>query len=147
MEISTWLMHLFSLVDRSDHSNQNRKPKYMNNYNQSHSEALQGVLHGSRGRASLGAASNRRSASLLDCASNCAAVFRHKITSALTTEFAETLSPRFVRQVVNEADALASTTPYRGLLFPLLAEEKARTASAWATRQQRLLQQTIQFGA
>jgi len=133
------------VVDRSD--NINKTAHNMNNNNQSRLDGHANATKTHRGRFPVRTSDNPGSRPRLGGASTCANNLRHNITSALTTEFTGKLDARFVQQVVNEADALASTTPYRGLLFPLLAEEKVRAAAAWASRQQRLLQQSIQFGA
>ena len=68
---------------------------------------------------------------------------KEQIAAELTNEFARVLSPQLVRQVVNEADSLAATTPFPALLLPALAEEKVRTASAWAARQEVIYDQTL----
>ena len=41
-----------------------------------------------------------------------------------------------LRLALNEAEALAWQTPYPHLVFPDLAEEKARAVAAWSARQQ-----------
>jgi len=63
---------------------------------------------------------------------------KDRIAAELANEFASVLSPRLVRQVVNEAGSLAATTPFPALLLPALAAEKVRSASAWAARQERI---------
>jgi hypothetical protein len=65
---------------------------------------------------------------------------KETITSDLASRFAGTLRPEFVRQVVNEADALAATTGFPALFLPTLAEEKVEFASEWQARQ-RLIQE------
>ena len=69
------------------------------------------------------------------------------IAAELANEFASELGPELVRQVVNEADSLATTTPFPALLFPALAEEKVRNASAWAARQETIRDQTLVLAA
>ncbi len=66
---------------------------------------------------------------------------KDRVADQLAGEF-RSLSPRFVRQVVNEADSLAATTAFPALLFPALAEERVRNASDWAARQQLIRDQT-----
>jgi hypothetical protein len=46
-----------------------------------------------------------------------------------------------LRLTLNEAEALAWQTPFPDLLFPLLAEEKARALEQWTTHQ-RAVQRT-----
>jgi len=72
---------------------------------------------------------------------------RDQVAAELINEFARVLSPRLVRQVVNEANSLAATTPFPALLLPALAEEKVRNASAWAARQQLIHVQTLALAA
>src|SRR5262245_41284812 len=57
------------------------------------------------------------------------AVLKERVAAALERDFATTIGPRFVRQIVNEATALAATTSFPALVLPALAEEKARNAS------------------
>src|ERR1700755_2093504 len=59
------------------------------------------------------------------------AEIKDRIASELANQF-NTLSAQRIRQMVNEADSLAATTPFPALLLPVLAEEKVRSASAWA---------------
>ena len=66
---------------------------------------------------------------------------KERIAADLAEEFAGALDARLVRQILNEADSLAATTPFPALLFPALAEEKV--ASAWAARQQMTREQTL----
>src|SRR5690349_8226503 len=61
---------------------------------------------------------------------------KEQIAANLASEFAGALNSKLIRQVINEADALAATTPFPALFLPTLAEEKLRNASAWAARQQ-----------
>ena len=50
-----------------------------------------------------------------------------------------------LRRAANEAAALAWVTPYPLLVFPILFEEKARAAAAYARRQKQVREQTAQF--
>lgn len=69
-------------------------------------------------------------------------MLKEQITADLAKEFAGTLHSKLIQQVINEADALAATTPFPALLLPALAEEKVRKASAWVVRQQAIREQT-----
>src|SRR5687767_10272039 len=60
---------------------------------------------------------------------------KERVTANLALEFAGVLNPGAVRRVVNEADALASITPFPALFLPTLAEEKAQNALEWENRQ------------
>src|ERR1041385_8406806 len=53
---------------------------------------------------------------------------KERVAASLAGEFSA-LDSRWIRQVVNEADSLAATTPFPALLLPVLAEEKARSAA------------------
>jgi hypothetical protein len=72
---------------------------------------------------------------------------KERIAAKLEDEFAGTLGSRMIRQIVTEAEALAATTPYPALLFPALAEEKTRTASNWAVRQQTIRNRSLTLAA
>jgi hypothetical protein len=50
-----------------------------------------------------------------------------------------------LRRAANEAAALAWLTPYPVLVYPLLFEEKARTAALYARRQRQVKTRTAQF--
>lgn len=80
-----------------------------------------------------------------ECSQKLAAL-KDRVVSDLTTQFGA-LNSGLVRQVVNEADSLAATTPFPSLFLPVLAEEKVRAASAWATRQQLIREQTLVLAA
>ena len=75
------------------------------------------------------------------------AALKKRVTASLEEEFAAIIGTRFIRQVVNEAAALAATTSFPALLLPALAEEKARKASQWATRQQAVRHQAFTLAA
>jgi len=75
------------------------------------------------------------------------AALKERITASLEEEFAAIIGTRFIRQVVNEAAAVVATTSFPVLLLPALAEEKARKASQWATRQQAIRQQAFTLAA
>jgi len=50
--------------------------------------------------------------------------------------------PRLLRQVLNEAEAIAWQTGFPQLVFPSLALEKARAAAIWENRQRTMRQPT-----
>jgi hypothetical protein len=58
----------------------------------------------------------------------------------LTAETLDSVPQRLVRQAVNEAEALAWSTPYPLLFLPELAQEKVQSARQWSRRQQQILQ-------
>jgi hypothetical protein len=64
---------------------------------------------------------------------------QEKLANELALRYA-TVRPQFVRQVVNEAAALAASAGFADLFLPVLAEEKVNFASNWQTRQ-RLIQE------
>src|SRR5262245_37942687 len=72
---------------------------------------------------------------------------KERVAAHLEQEFSGTIGTQFIRQIVNEATALAATTGYPALLLPTLAEEKAQTASAWAARQRVIRDQTLTLAA
>jgi len=74
------------------------------------------------------------------------AELKDRVAADLANQFG-TLNARLVRQVVNEADSLAATTPFPSLFLPVLAEEKVRAASRWAARQQSIHEQTLMLAA
>ena len=80
-----------------------------------------------------------------ECSQKLAAL-KDRLAVDLANQFG-TLNARLVRQVVNEADSLAATTPFPTLLLPVLAEEKVRNVSHWAARQQLIREQTLVLAA
>jgi hypothetical protein len=64
---------------------------------------------------------------------------QERLANELALRYA-TVRPQFVRQVVNEAAALAASAGFADLFLPVLAEEKVNLASKWQTRQ-RLIQE------
>jgi hypothetical protein len=60
------------------------------------------------------------------------------ILSEMSFRFAGKLSPEMIRLAVNEADAIAASTPFPTLFLPVLAEEKVRFAEQWHAKQQRI---------
>jgi hypothetical protein len=69
---------------------------------------------------------------------------KSSLVRTLADEYAQ-VSFRLVRQAVNEAHALAATTPVPLLVLPALAEEKVRTAAAWSVRQHAILHDHQQY--
>ena len=57
----------------------------------------------------------------------------------------KTQAPRILQLTLNEAEAVAWESGFPHLIFPLLAEEKARKAAAWIERQQAVREQTGVF--
>lgn len=59
------------------------------------------------------------------------------VRTKIEQEFSELQksSPRVFRLAINEAEAVAWETGLAHLVFPVLAEEKARALSAWQSRQ------------
>jgi hypothetical protein len=53
----------------------------------------------------------------------------------LAAEFGDVLDATKIQQVVNEADALATFTPFPALFFPTLAQEKALAVINWQGKQ------------
>ena len=80
-----------------------------------------------------------------ECSQKLAAL-KDRVASDLAGQFGA-LNSSLVRQVVNEADSLAATTPFPSLFLPVLAEEKVRAASQWAARQQLIHEQTLVLAA
>jgi hypothetical protein len=70
---------------------------------------------------------------------------RDRVTKNLASEFAGVLNSTALRQVVNEADALAATTGFPALFLPTLAQEKAYRAVEWETRQRLIRSRAISF--
>ena len=74
-------------------------------------------------------------------------LLKSKVAANLASEFEGLIGSETLRQVVNEADALAAMTPFPALFLPTLAEEKARAASIWQARQQSILNHTTTLAA
>lgn len=84
---------------------------------------------------------------VLVAGSNKLAALKARLTSELAAEAAGMLSAQAVKFAVNEADSLASTTPFPALFLPALAEEKVQNALAWQARQQAIREHTLAFAA
>jgi hypothetical protein len=69
------------------------------------------------------------------------------ITANLAEEFAGVLRLETTRQVVNEADALAASTPFPALFLPALAEEKVVFATRWQNKQRRNYDHSLPLAA
>jgi hypothetical protein len=67
-----------------------------------------------------------------------------EVKSAVLRECGDCLRPhdRLFRGALIEAEALAWQTPYPGLLFPVLAQEKAQAVRNWLARQQDIRQKS-----
>lgn len=76
------------------------------------------------------------------------AEYREQIVAGLLSEAVDLTPPALVEQAVNEADALASLTPFPALFLPALVEEKIAQVRAWNERQRRLLAESeVSFAA
>jgi len=60
---------------------------------------------------------------------------KENIKNRLQAEFGNVLDAAKIQQVVNEADALATYTPFPALFLPTLAEEKALAVVTWQGKQ------------
>jgi hypothetical protein len=67
------------------------------------------------------------------------------VTRQLAAEYSNSVPATLLRQAVQEADALAATTPFPDLFLPVLAEEKVRSASLWSERQKQIHRETMAF--
>ena len=63
-----------------------------------------------------------------------------QLINKLTAEAQDSVPQRLVQQAVNEAEALAWSTPYPLLFLPELAQEKVQSARQWSRRQQEIYQ-------
>ena len=68
---------------------------------------------------------------------------KERVVAELSSRFEGMLDEHRLRQVINEADALAATTPFPALLLPTLAEEKVRAAADWQARQRELFERSL----
>lgn len=68
-----------------------------------------------------------------------------KARAAILTQFRGLIADheQALRLALNEAEALAWETPFPQLVFPDLAEEKARAVEAWSLHQRRVQEQTL----
>ena len=60
---------------------------------------------------------------------------RDHVKLLLANEFGDVLDVVKIQQLVNEADALATFTPFPSLFLPSLAQEKALAAVTWQGKQ------------
>jgi hypothetical protein len=67
---------------------------------------------------------------------------KERMTVELSSRFAGMLDEHRLRQVINEADALAATTSFPALFLPTLAEEKVRAAADWEAKQRELYERS-----
>jgi hypothetical protein len=65
-----------------------------------------------------------------------------RLSAQLIAEYGASTSHTLLRQAINEADALAATTPFPSLFLPALAEAKVQLAHAWSRRQRVIREQT-----
>lgn len=76
------------------------------------------------------------------------AEYREQILASLLTDAVDVTPSTLVEQAVNEADALASLTPFPALFLPALVEEKVAQVRAWNERQRRVLAESeVSFAA
>jgi len=81
---------------------------------------------------------------LAKCTEFCRAAARklkqveEQLIRKLTAETQGSVPQRLIQQAVNEAEALAWSTPYPLLFLPELAQEKIRSARQWNRRQQEI---------
>lgn len=68
---------------------------------------------------------------------------KERLVAELSSRFEGRLDEHRLRQVINEADALAATTPFPALFLPTLAEEKVRAAADWQARQRELFERSL----
>jgi hypothetical protein len=61
---------------------------------------------------------------------------KENLKNRLQAEFGHVLDAAKIQQVINEADALATYTPFPALFLPTLAEEKALAVVSWQGKQQ-----------
>lgn len=73
--------------------------------------------------------------------------YRQALLEALVAGDAGDLPVDLLSQALNEAEALATLTPFPTLFLPALAEEKITTARRWFERQRQLLEQEYSFAA
>ncbi len=75
------------------------------------------------------------------------AAYRTALLEALTETDAGDLPVHLISQALNEAEALATLTPFPALFLPALADEKINSARRWFERQQRLRNQEFALTA
>ncbi len=68
-----------------------------------------------------------------------------EVKSAVLRDCGDGFRPqdRLFRGALNEAEALVWQTPYPGLLFPVLAQEKAQAVRDWLARQQDIRRKSL----
>jgi hypothetical protein len=72
---------------------------------------------------------------------------KERLSAQLAAEYGGSINSALLRQVINEADALAATTPFPSLFLPWLAEEKVQLAYAWSSRQRAIREQSWALAA
>lgn len=75
------------------------------------------------------------------------AEYREALIEVLTSTDVGELPVELLSQALNEAEALATLTPFPILFLPSLAEEKISDARNWFARQQRIREQEFTFTA
>jgi hypothetical protein len=72
---------------------------------------------------------------------------KERLSAQLAAEYGVSINHALLRQAINEADALAATTPFPSLFLPTLAEEKVQLAYVWNSRQRAIREQTWALAA
>jgi hypothetical protein len=72
---------------------------------------------------------------------------KNRLSLQFGFRYSGVLTERALRHAINEADALASTTAFPLLLFPVLAEEKVRKASRWQEKQMEIANRSMRLVA
>jgi hypothetical protein len=70
---------------------------------------------------------------------------KHRLLLNRLNELSQGRDNARLRRAANEAAALAWVTPYPLLVYPVLFEEKARSAIAYGRRQEHIREQTSHF--
>jgi len=65
--------------------------------------------------------------------------YKETLLAELLDESGPSIPRKLLTQAVNEADSLASLTPFPALFLPALVEEKVSAAKVWLERQRQLL--------
>jgi hypothetical protein len=85
-----------------------------------------------------------RAGTLAKCTELCRTAARklkqleEQLIKKLTADIQESVPRQLVQQAMNEAEALAWSTPYPLLFLPELAQEKIQSAQQWNRRQQQI---------
>lgn len=72
---------------------------------------------------------------------------KERLSAQFIAEYGGAINQTLLRQAINEADALAATTPFPSLFLPTLAEEKVQLAYAWSSHQRAVREQSLALAA